>query len=81
MEFKVGDIVYCEDPELKENCPDVWGFTAVVYGLGINYCGEVVNYNYIRLRFINFEYYGGEYHGALASCCFKTNNLLLKELC
>jgi hypothetical protein len=78
MEFKVGDIVYCEDPELKEYCPEVCSLPAIIYEIG-NYTIFSQYSDGVKLRFVGFNYASGLYHGSRLRFCIPTSSLI-KEL-
>lgn len=76
MEFKVGDVVYCEDPELRHW--DFYGCPAIIYDIGISYYPGIIplDLQYVKLRFANFEYRDNEYHGAKLIYCIKAPSLI-----
>jgi hypothetical protein len=57
MEFKVGDIVYTDDPMIVDNCGGIHKYPAVIWKLE----SSVIT---VALRFPNFTYRNQEYHGS-----------------
>jgi hypothetical protein len=78
MEFKVGDVVYCIDPELKEYCSEVCELPAIVYEIG-NYTSFTNYSDGVKLRFIGIKYIKDTYHGSRLRFCIPASSLI-KEL-
>jgi hypothetical protein len=71
MLFKVGDLVYSNDPTIQENCPEVAKEWAIVW--------QVDDDRYLRLRYPSYAYYYEQYHGSQARYCIHASELM-KEL-
>ncbi len=70
MLFKVGDLVYSNDPTIQENCPEVAKEWAIVWQ---------VEESYLRLRYPNYTYNYEQYHGCHPRYCIHASELM-KEL-
>ena len=77
MDFKIGDIVICEDPYILENWKEFRGIPAIIY-MDQN-CKIFDNNGNLRLRFSNYEYRVNCYHVVDPRFCKKAP-LLLQEL-
>ena len=58
MEFKVGDIVYSDDPAIIENGEGIHKYHAVIWEI------HPTIENYAKLRYPNYAYRGYQYHGS-----------------
>lgn len=58
MDFKVGDLVYTDDPIIVANCEGMHNMPAIIWSMSARTADDVA------LRYPHYLYYADQYHGS-----------------